>query len=146
VPLLTSFKIICDRIQPLMALGHFVGGESQCKPLEQPLSSPPWGLSNVEQRRFERRLLARLRHSAHFSLDFPMSRAFSSIGALRDATIIPLRISHTAVLIGFMLTDLVRLIHLRRQERRRLRDLRDTLTQCSQLKCPSLAHILYLTS
>ena len=44
VPLLTSFKIICDRIQPLMALGHFVGGESQCKPLEKPLSNPPWGL------------------------------------------------------------------------------------------------------
>ena len=28
VPLLASFKIICDRIRPLMALGHFVGGES----------------------------------------------------------------------------------------------------------------------
>jgi predicted PurR-regulated permease PerM len=27
VPLLASFKIICDRIRPLMALGHFVGGE-----------------------------------------------------------------------------------------------------------------------
>jgi hypothetical protein len=23
-----SFKIICDRIPPLMAVGHFVGGES----------------------------------------------------------------------------------------------------------------------
>ena len=28
VPLLASFKIICDRIRPLTALGHFVGGES----------------------------------------------------------------------------------------------------------------------
>jgi len=28
VPLLASFKIVCDRIRPLMALGHFVGGES----------------------------------------------------------------------------------------------------------------------
>jgi predicted PurR-regulated permease PerM len=28
VPLLASFKIICDRIRPLMALGHFVGGEN----------------------------------------------------------------------------------------------------------------------
>lgn len=28
VPLLASFKIICDRIQPLMALGHFLGGET----------------------------------------------------------------------------------------------------------------------
>jgi hypothetical protein len=27
MPLLASFKIICDRIRPLMALGHFVGGE-----------------------------------------------------------------------------------------------------------------------
>jgi len=26
VPLLASFKIVCDRIRPLMALGHFVGG------------------------------------------------------------------------------------------------------------------------
>lgn len=29
VPLLATFKIICDRIRPLMALGHFVGGESR---------------------------------------------------------------------------------------------------------------------
>jgi predicted PurR-regulated permease PerM len=29
VPLLASFKIICDRIRPLMALGHFIGGESR---------------------------------------------------------------------------------------------------------------------
>jgi predicted PurR-regulated permease PerM len=28
VPLLASVKIICDRIRPLMALGHFIGGES----------------------------------------------------------------------------------------------------------------------
>jgi predicted PurR-regulated permease PerM len=28
VPLLATFKIVCDRIGPLMALGHFVGGES----------------------------------------------------------------------------------------------------------------------
>jgi predicted PurR-regulated permease PerM len=28
VPLLASFKIVCDRIRPLMALGHFVGGEN----------------------------------------------------------------------------------------------------------------------
>jgi len=28
VPLLATFKIVCDRIRPLMALGHFVGGES----------------------------------------------------------------------------------------------------------------------
>ena len=28
VPLLASFKIICDRIHPLTALGHFVGGEN----------------------------------------------------------------------------------------------------------------------
>lgn len=27
VPLLASFKIVCDRILPLMALGHFLGGE-----------------------------------------------------------------------------------------------------------------------
>jgi predicted PurR-regulated permease PerM len=28
VPLLASFKIVCDRIRPLMALGHFIGGEN----------------------------------------------------------------------------------------------------------------------
>jgi predicted PurR-regulated permease PerM len=28
VPLLATFKIVCDRIEPLMPLGHFVGGES----------------------------------------------------------------------------------------------------------------------
>jgi len=28
VPLLVSFKIVCDRIRPLMAFGHFVGGEN----------------------------------------------------------------------------------------------------------------------
>ena len=28
VPMLASFKIICDRIRPLMALGHFIGGEN----------------------------------------------------------------------------------------------------------------------
>jgi len=27
VPMLASFKIICDRVRPLMALGHFIGGE-----------------------------------------------------------------------------------------------------------------------
>jgi predicted PurR-regulated permease PerM len=29
VPLLASFKIICDRIRSLMALGHFIGGEAR---------------------------------------------------------------------------------------------------------------------
>jgi predicted PurR-regulated permease PerM len=27
VPMLATFKIVCDRIRPLMALGHFLGGE-----------------------------------------------------------------------------------------------------------------------
>lgn len=29
VPLLATFKIVCDRIQPLMALGHFIGTEAR---------------------------------------------------------------------------------------------------------------------
>ena len=29
VPLLTSFKIVCDRIEPLMPLGHFLGSEAR---------------------------------------------------------------------------------------------------------------------
>jgi predicted PurR-regulated permease PerM len=29
VPLLAAFKIICDRVRPLMALGHFIGGEAR---------------------------------------------------------------------------------------------------------------------
>jgi predicted PurR-regulated permease PerM len=29
VPMLATFKIVCDRIGPLMALGHFLGGEAQ---------------------------------------------------------------------------------------------------------------------
>jgi predicted PurR-regulated permease PerM len=28
VPMLAVFKIVCDRVRPLMALGHFIGGES----------------------------------------------------------------------------------------------------------------------
>ena len=28
VPLLAGFKIVCDRVRPLMALGHFLGGET----------------------------------------------------------------------------------------------------------------------
>jgi predicted PurR-regulated permease PerM len=27
VPLLATFKITCDRIRPLMAIGHFLGAE-----------------------------------------------------------------------------------------------------------------------
>jgi predicted PurR-regulated permease PerM len=27
VPMLATLKIICDRIKPLMALGHFLGSE-----------------------------------------------------------------------------------------------------------------------
>ncbi len=33
VPMLASFKIVCDRIEPLMPLGHFLGGDAQGKPL-----------------------------------------------------------------------------------------------------------------
>jgi predicted PurR-regulated permease PerM len=29
VPMLATFKIVCDRIGPLMALGHFLGGEGR---------------------------------------------------------------------------------------------------------------------
>jgi predicted PurR-regulated permease PerM len=29
VPMLATFKIVCDRIGPLMALGHFLGGEAR---------------------------------------------------------------------------------------------------------------------
>lgn len=29
VPMLAAFKLICDRITPLMALGHFLGGETR---------------------------------------------------------------------------------------------------------------------
>lgn len=29
VPLLATFKIICDRVRPLMAVGHFLGGETR---------------------------------------------------------------------------------------------------------------------
>ena len=29
VPLLATVKIICDRITPLMALGHFLGAEAR---------------------------------------------------------------------------------------------------------------------
>jgi len=33
VPMLATFKIVCDRIEPLMPLGHFLGGEAHGKPL-----------------------------------------------------------------------------------------------------------------
>ncbi len=29
VPLLVTVKIICDRVRPLMALGHFLGAEAR---------------------------------------------------------------------------------------------------------------------
>ena len=29
VPVLAIFKIVCDRIRPLMVLGHFLGGEAR---------------------------------------------------------------------------------------------------------------------
>jgi predicted PurR-regulated permease PerM len=29
VPMLATLKIICDRIRPLMALGHFIGAEAR---------------------------------------------------------------------------------------------------------------------
>lgn len=29
VPMLATFKIICDRIEPFMALGHFIGGDAR---------------------------------------------------------------------------------------------------------------------
>ena len=29
VPLLATVKIVCDRIGPLMAIGHFLGGETR---------------------------------------------------------------------------------------------------------------------
>ena len=29
VPMLATFKIVCDRIAPLMALGHFIGAEAR---------------------------------------------------------------------------------------------------------------------
>lgn len=31
VPLLAGFKIVCDRVRPLMALGHFFGGETPAR-------------------------------------------------------------------------------------------------------------------
>jgi predicted PurR-regulated permease PerM len=29
VPLLATVKIVCDRVRPLMALGHFLGAEAR---------------------------------------------------------------------------------------------------------------------
>jgi predicted PurR-regulated permease PerM len=29
VPMLATLKIICDRVRPLMALGHFLGAEGR---------------------------------------------------------------------------------------------------------------------
>src|SRR5204863_7132396 len=29
VPMLATFKIVCDRVDPLMALGHFLGSEAR---------------------------------------------------------------------------------------------------------------------
>ena len=29
VPMLVTFKIVCDRVTPLMALGHFLGGQAR---------------------------------------------------------------------------------------------------------------------
>jgi hypothetical protein len=29
VPMLATFKIICDRVRPLMALGHFLGTQAR---------------------------------------------------------------------------------------------------------------------
>jgi predicted PurR-regulated permease PerM len=36
VPLLAAFKIVADRIRPLMALGHFLGVEPRAPPSDQP--------------------------------------------------------------------------------------------------------------
>ena len=36
VPMLATFKLVCDRIEPLMALGHFLGSDPRVKPNEIP--------------------------------------------------------------------------------------------------------------
>jgi predicted PurR-regulated permease PerM len=40
VPLLGTFKIICDRVKPLMALGHFLGTEARAAETPAPHVSP----------------------------------------------------------------------------------------------------------
>ena len=37
VPMLATVKIICDRVRPLMAFGHFLGGEAKKLKLTGPL-------------------------------------------------------------------------------------------------------------
>jgi hypothetical protein len=47
VPVLAVLKIVCDRIEPLMAIGHFLGGEA---PIVISPSSPPPATSHTTVR------------------------------------------------------------------------------------------------
>jgi predicted PurR-regulated permease PerM len=47
VPVLAVLKIVCDRIEPLMAIGHFLGGEAP--PIVISTSSPPPATPHIEQ-------------------------------------------------------------------------------------------------
>jgi predicted PurR-regulated permease PerM len=47
VPMLAVLKIVCDRIEPLMAIGHFLGGEAP--PIAISPSSPTPATSHIER-------------------------------------------------------------------------------------------------